>query len=113
MESVKEELIKFREYTLELLKTLDEDNIHLIPILLEKRQGIINSLSKISIDSKNYRDIEKDLQLLELEMKLQESYSSKKQEIYIKMQENKNNMAANNVYIFSTRAPLNIIDKKI
>ena len=113
MDGVRQELIKFREYTIELLKALNEDNIHLIPELLEKRQEIINYLSNLAIDSKTIRDIGKGLQLLELEKELQERYISKKQEVYIKLQENNNKMVANNVYLFNSRASLNIIDKKI
>ena len=113
MESVKEELLKFREYTLELLKAINEDDINLIPIFLENRQYIIDSLNQKGINSKLFIDNSKDLQLLELEKELQERYLAKKQEIYIQLQESKNNMAANNVYLFGTRPPLNILDKKI
>ena len=113
MISVIEELNEFKRVTLELITSLKEDKIHLVPVFLEKRQEIIDSLSKEDIDSNLMKEQITDLQLLELENELQEIYINKKQEIYIQLQESKNNMVANNVYLFTSREPLNIIDKKI
>ena len=113
MMSVIEELNEFKNVTLDLITSLKEDKIHLVPVFLEKRQEIIDSLSKKEIDSSLKKEQSRDLQLLELEKELQEIYINKKQEIYIQLQEIKNNMAANNIYLFTSREPLNIIDKKI
>ena len=113
MEAVREELIKFKEYTEQLINSLKEDKIHLVPHFLEERQIIINSLSKKNIEDNTYHEIGKALGILDMEKELQEIYISKKQEIFVKLQENKNNAVANNTYIFSSRVPSNFIDKKL
>ena len=113
MISIVDELNEFKNITLELIRSLMEDKVHLVPVFLEQRQRIINSLSKEETDNNFIKEQGKVLQLLELEEELQKVYINKKQEIYIKLQESKNNTAANNVYLFSSREPLNIIDKKI
>ena len=71
MEEVREELIKFKEYTEQLINSLKEDNIHLVPHFLEERQIIINSLSKKNIASNTYHEICKALGLLDMEKELQ------------------------------------------
>ena len=113
MMELRQILLSFKNYTQELLRTLEEENTEEFEIFLLKRQEIINDLEIMNYNKETFNLLGEELGLIELEERLQKNYADKKNDIYYRLQENNRNINANSNYMQNSRRNINFLDKKI
>ncbi len=113
MKELRQILLSFKNYTQELLRTLEEENTEEFEIFLLKRQEIINDLEIMNYNKETFNLLGEELGLIELEERLQKNYADKKNDIYYRLQENNRNINANSNYMQNSRRNINFLDKKI
>lgn len=78
---IRSELTNFQHITGELIEAADSDDFEKINMLLAKRQELINRISESRFDRKLFKDICIQMKLLELEKKLSEKLSLKREQV--------------------------------
>ena len=95
---IKDELLKFKNISEEILVSIGKDEIDKINPLLEKRQEIIDSINQNGYDSEVFRAVSNELKLPEIEKELNEKMTLKKAEIAKKIKAISNKSKVTNVY---------------
>ncbi len=78
MNKLKEQLINYRELTLEIIQTLEKGDYDAPKELLNERQNIINNISKLSYTKEEFKNIDYELDLMLVEKKTSNYYVKKK-----------------------------------
>ncbi|AVQ44417.1 TPA: flagellar protein FliT [Clostridium sporogenes] len=85
MNKLKEQLIKYRELTLDLIQILEKGDYDAPKKLLDERQAIINNINKFSYTKEEFRNINYELDLMLVEKKLQTIMLKRKAELKQKL----------------------------
>lgn len=113
MKELMQELVGFKQVTIELIRALQQDEIYKLDDLLERRQTIIENMEKLQYTSEEFTKICGELDILNIQHKLlelmQQSKENTKQELN-KIQLTKN---ANNNYNKSFYNNVGTFNKKI
>ncbi|ACA56133.1 flagellar protein FliT [Clostridium botulinum] len=71
MNKLKEQLINYRELTLEMIQILEKEDYDAPKELLNERQNIINNINRLSYTKEEFKNINDELDLMLVEKKLQ------------------------------------------
>ncbi|BDB02563.1 flagellar protein FliT [Clostridium botulinum] len=85
MNKLKEQLINYRELTLEIIQTLEKEDYDAPKELLNERQNIINNINKLSYTKEEFKNINDELDLMLVEKKLQTIMLKRKTELKQKL----------------------------
>ncbi|APH18042.1 hypothetical protein N496_12950 [Clostridium botulinum A2B3 87] len=85
MNKLKEQLINYRELTLEIIQTLEKGDYDAPKELLNERQNIINNINKLSYTKEEFKNIDYELDLMLVEKKLQTIMLKRKAELKQKL----------------------------
>ncbi len=85
MNKLKEELINYKELTLEIIQILEKGDYDAPKELFNERQNIINNINKISYTKEEFKNINDELDLMLVEKKLQTIMLKRKAEIKAKL----------------------------
>ncbi|MCS4454479.1 hypothetical protein JTT00_05000 [Clostridium botulinum] len=67
MNKLKEQLINYRELTLEIIQILEKEDYDAPKDLLNERQNIINNINKLSYTKEEFKNINYELDLMFVE----------------------------------------------
>lgn len=84
MNKLKEQLINYRELTLEIIQILEKEDYDAPKDLLNERQNIINNINKLSYTKEEFKNINYELDLMFVE-KLQTIMLKRKAELKQKL----------------------------
>ncbi len=85
MNKLKEQLINYRELTLEIIQILEKEDYDAPKDLLNERQNIINNINKLSYTKEEFKNINYELDLMFVEKKTSNYYAKKKSGIKTKI----------------------------
>ncbi len=85
MNKLKEQLINYRELTLEIIQILEKEDYDAPKELLNERQNIINNINKLSYTKEEFKNINYELDLMLVEKKLQTIMLKRKAELKQKL----------------------------
>ena len=88
MEELRKKLIKFREITLNIIDSLENEDYDSPEKLLEEREIIIKEINNLHYQREEFKKINNELELLIIEKKLQSLMIEKKAQIKIKLKKN-------------------------
>lgn len=112
-EDLRSTLIKYRDCTLEIIKLLEKDDIDSIDELAQERQSLVDQAIEMKGIKEEYKDINQELKLEELQAKLNILMSNRLKEIKEKSEEISKNRKATNVYGGVNGTAARIFSKKI
>ncbi|MCR1933680.1 flagellar protein FliT [Clostridium tepidum] len=110
MEELRKKLIKFREITLNIIDSLENEDYDSPEKLLEEREIIIKEINNLHYQREEFKKINNELELLIIEKKLQSLMIEKKAQIKIKLKKTLDKKEANKNYSikqFNTQSILN------
>ncbi|MCB2297193.1 hypothetical protein [Clostridium tagluense] len=79
MKELIQELIEFKQITIELIEALQQDEIRKLDNLLDSRQRSIENMEKIQYTTEEFTDICTELDILKLQKELLELMKTKKE----------------------------------
>jgi hypothetical protein len=96
--TLKEDLITFKNITLSIIQELEREEYDRLEGLIEKREEIMNSIKGLSYNSAEFKTVCDGLQLMQLEQKATKLLTDKKTKIRADMDTVKVAKKANNNY---------------
>lgn len=102
----------FKQYTMEMIFNLKNDDIDNFQLTLEKRTQIIEKINELSFDSNNFKVICEELDIVSINNELSKIVTDKRDELKEKIMKLKRSESANNAYQSILRGS-NIFSKKV
>lgn len=113
MNDLKEALVKFKLLTEKLIENLEEGKFDDIENLFNERQEIINQLSKVNYSKKEFIELSKELNIMELDNTLGNLINEKQAQIKEELTKIKTQRNANRQYNKGFYNNSNVLSKKI
>ena len=113
MEVLKEYLKEFKEITLKLIEALNQEDYDRLDQLINKRQAITENINKISYSKEDFKNILKELRILECDKKFGALMKMKKEEYKKEMQKYVLKRNASTVYNKDVYGGSTVFSKKI
>ncbi|NFS08523.1 flagellar protein FliT [Clostridium botulinum] len=113
MDKLKENLIKYRDLTLNIIEALEREDYDVPEKFLEERQSIINEINKLSYTKEEFKSINDELDLMLLEKKLQTIMLKRKVELKQKLNNTLENKEATKLYSMKQFNLQSILNKTI
>lgn len=110
---LKGRLIVFREITKNMLSELEKEEYDKLEIFLKERENIIDILKSSSFSQDDFKNICKELQLIDLEQKLTNMMNEKRHRVRTEMEKTNSVRKANNNYQKSFKPDSLFFNKKI
>ncbi|HDK7138028.1 flagellar protein FliT [Clostridium botulinum] len=110
MDKLKENLIKYRDLTLNIIEALEREDYDIPEKFLEERQSIINEINNLPHTKEEFKSINNELDLILLEKKLQTVMLKRKVELKQKINnalESKEATKSYNMKQFNSQSILN------
>lgn len=95
---LREELTKYKDTTLEIIKAVEDENYDLLEGLISKRGEIINSIEKLNYSKEEFKAICMDLKILFFQNNLNKFMNEKKVKIKRQLESMDDNKNARNSY---------------
>lgn len=106
---MKELAKKYKEISLDIIKNLEKDDSYDVNLLLDKRQGILDSIN----DRNLFKQKLVEDGILEIDEKIQYLLKKKIIEVKMEIKEHKKSIQANNSYVSFSKEKLNIFNRKV
>ena len=106
---MKELAKKYKEISLDIIKNLEKDDSYDVNLLLDKRQGILDSIN----DRNLFKQKLVEDGILEIDEKIHYLLKKKIIEVKMEIKEHKKSIQANNSYVSFSKEKLNIFNKKV
>lgn len=106
---MKELAKKYKEISLDIIKNLEKDDSYDVNLLLDKRQGILDSIN----DRNLFKQKLVEDGILEIDEKIHYLLKKKIIEVKMEIKEHKKSIQANNSYVNFSKEKLNIFNKKV
>lgn len=113
MWELKNKLIKFREITLNIITSLENEDYDSPEALLEERENIIREISKLNYHRDDFRKVSQELNLILVEKKLHKLITEKRLKLKLQLKESSEMKTANQNYTTKQHNKDNILDIKI
>ena len=113
MKELTHNLIQFKQITLELIRTLQQDEINKLDDLLDSRQIIIKNIEKLQYTIEEFTDICIEFDVLNIEQQLAELMKAKKDDTRQELNKIQLTKNANNNYNKSFYNNVETFNKKI
>lgn len=112
-EDLKDIMTKYKDCTLKIIEIINEGNFDSLQKLINYRQNLLEETSKINYKKEELKKIYEELDLDELQSKLNIIMSKKISSIRTEMEKIAKNKAANNMYNKGSFCGAKIFSKKI
>jgi hypothetical protein len=113
MNELTQKLLQFKEVTIELIKTLKQDEINKLDALLDSRQTLIENMEKLQYTNEEFANICNELDILNIQHELLELMKEKKEDTKQELNKIQTTKNANSNYNKSFYASSGIFDKQI
>lgn len=110
---LRDALVRYKEFTIELIKTVEKEEYDSIGQLLDLRQGIIDEMKKIHYSSDELKNAVYELEILILQERLDNLLSEKKGKIKGKLDKLLENKNANMNYRSSNYSNSSYFNQRI
>lgn len=95
---LKEALKQYKKYTIELIENVKDDKYSEVEVLLGQREKIINSIKEMDYTKEEFKEIENEFQILQLEKELENIVGKKRDNAKEQLNKIKENRNANKNY---------------
>lgn len=109
---LQDHLESFKEYTMEMISSLKNDDMNNFEVVLQRRTQTIDEISKLDFSGTEFRGICEELNLINIDSELNKLIDDEKNKLKEKMLEIKKSQSANNAY-HSYLSNSNIFSKKV
>ncbi|KOY65705.1 flagellar protein FliT [Clostridium sporogenes] len=113
MDKLRNKLIKFKEITLSIIDSLENEDYDSPERLLEERENIIKEINNLDYKKEEFKKVDKELELLVIEKRLQNLMIEKKLRIKLKLKKASENKEANKNYNTKQYNTQRILNMKI
>ncbi|MBV7272254.1 hypothetical protein [Clostridium thailandense] len=96
--NLKDILIKYKEYTMQIIKVVEEDNLDLLEELIQSRQMLVDKALNSIVEKEEGKKMYKELELDEVQEKLNTLMSVKLEAVRAEMEKVAKSKRANNSY---------------
>jgi hypothetical protein len=113
MNTLREYLNNYKNMTIELINNLYCDNMDSIDKFMNKRQDILNFIQKLDYTKKEINLIIDEIQLFDIEKRLKDVMTAKKEKLLVEMEKMTVSRNANNSYNKNLYGNARVFSKKI
>lgn len=113
MKELTQELVQFKQVTLELIKVLQQDEIYKLDSLMDSRQMIIENMGRLQYTTEEFTNTCNKLDILNVQQKLLELIQVKKENTKDELNKIQQTKNANNNYNKTFYANSGIFNKQI
>ena len=113
MKELTQELVRFKQITIELIRALQQNEIHKLDDLLNSRQMLIEDMEKLEYTTEEFADICNELDIINIQQELLQLMKIKREDAKEELNKIQITKNANNNYNKSFYANLGIFNKKI
>lgn len=112
-EELKGKLVQFKEVTLQIRQSLEEEEFDNLQSLLELRQSVINQMDELSYTSEEFQVFCNELGIIELQKDIEKTFSEKRTKVLKEMHQFSASKVANKNYNKSFTMDSFFFNKKI
>ncbi|GCD09021.1 flagellar protein FliT [Clostridium tagluense] len=113
MKELMQQLVQFKQATMELIRALQQDEIHKLDALLDNRQVIIENMEKLQYTTEEFTDICDELDILKVQHELLKLMQTKKEDTKQELNKIQVTKNANNNYNKSFYNNASMFNKQI
>lgn len=113
MNILRQYLDEYKNITIELINNFYCNNLNSIDEFMQKRQNILDSIQKLEYSKEEFKSISDEIQLFDIEERLKDVMTEKKEKLLIEMEKIAVSRNANNSYNKSLYGKTVIFSKKI
>ena len=113
MKELTQKLVQFKKVTIELIRALQQDEIHKLDALLDSRQMVIENMEKLEYTTEEFTDICNELDILNIQHELLELMQAKKENTKQELNKIQLTKNANNNYNKNFYANSSMFNKQI
>ena len=113
MKDLTQELVQFKQLTIELIGALQQDEVYKLDSLLDCRQVVIENMEKLQYTTKEFTDICNEFDILNFQKKLSELIQQKRDDTKQELNKIRLTKSANSNYNKNFYDNVEIFNKKI